>query len=350
METKRKVLFCVLNWGIGHATRSIPIIKTLLNEFDITIASDGEALVVLQKAFPNIQSFVLPSYNVVYSASNSQNFKLFTQIPKIKKSIRLEHEAIKALHKQHLFDVVISDNRYGCFLNAVPSIFIGHQLRLIAPFLEGFVNKLHDKWLNRFNEIWQITPASNFFSRLQPSAQLAQKTKTIGWHSRFKQKIPFNKEGKTAFILSGPEPQRSLFEMKILDWCSYQKEEYYILGGQTTSTQEIVPKNVSYLNFGTAEEIEDLLQDVKGIVSRSGYSSIMDWSCTQTPVLLCPTPGQAEQEYMADFFNSAYGIPVVHQSAFENMEKLEFNLLPTFENGLDLNTLLRSAFDGKSKG
>jgi UDP:flavonoid glycosyltransferase YjiC (YdhE family) len=74
-SANKTILIAPLNWGLGHATRCIPIIKALQeNNYIPIIASDGIALELLQKEFPYVQTLKLPSYKIEY-AKNGKNFK-----------------------------------------------------------------------------------------------------------------------------------------------------------------------------------------------------------------------------------------------------------------------------------
>ena len=92
MKKLNKVLFCVLNWGLGHASRSTPVIEFLISKgIQVDIASDGDALVLLQQKFPKSKFIELPPYKIQYSKSaKALPFKLLCQVPKLIKSAEKE--------------------------------------------------------------------------------------------------------------------------------------------------------------------------------------------------------------------------------------------------------------------
>ena len=349
MESKPKILFCVLNWGLGHATRSIPIIQSLQKSYSITIASDGIALELLQNTFPDCVSFALPGYNIKYSAGNRQDLVMAFQIPRILKIIKQENELISEATKTDDYVAVISDNRYGCYSKEIPSVFIGHQLQLVTPILKSFINRKHDDWLDYFKQIWQIAPGKNYFPAFAPSEPVSQKTKALGWVSRFNSVIPYRNEGKVVFILSGPEPQRTIFEEKAIEWAQKSSKEVVIIAGKKGRKPKKLSDNIEFIDYANADQISTILSKAKGIICRSGYTSIMDWSRTQTPVFFCPTPGQPEQEYLARFFEEEAGIQWVKQDNLPETKDIPFGQLPMYNCDLDFAQQLTSLLEGKSE-
>lgn len=186
---KKRILVAVLNWGLGHATRSIPIINELLkHNFEVYIASDGAALKLLQKEFPSIKAFELPSYNISYSKSASSfKWKLFTETPGILKAIKLERKAIKELTKAYNFNGIISDNRFGCRHENITSVFITHQLSVLSGNTTYLSSKLHQKYISNFDECWiPDTPGNNNLSGIMGHLkEVPANVKYIGPLSRF---------------------------------------------------------------------------------------------------------------------------------------------------------------------
>src|SRR5690349_15472856 len=156
---KKRVLITPLDWGLGHATRCIPIIQALQQRnCEVSIATSGPALLLLRKEFPLLKHFELVSYNVRYSKSISVVAAIFWQLSKIRNAIAREHAELKKIIDENNFDLIISDNRYGCWSTQVQSVFICHQLNL--PMARGFgwfrplANKFHNRLLKNFNQIW----------------------------------------------------------------------------------------------------------------------------------------------------------------------------------------------------
>lgn len=323
---KKRILVAVLNWGLGHATRSIPIINELLNHnFEVYIASDGAALKLLQKEFPSIKTFDLPSYNISYSKSErSFKWKLFTETPGILNAIRLERKAIKELIATHHFHGIISDNRFGCRHKNITSVFITHQLSVLSGNTTYLSSKLHQQYISKFDECWiPDTPGNHNLSGIMGHLkETPANVKYIGPLSRF-HKLPQQKKYDYAAILSGPEPQRTLLEEKLL--ASFENSDKKmilirgIMAGKTISSEN---KNLSIKNYLTTKALQDVILSSEVVICRSGYSSIMDLAKLEKKAFFIPTPGQYEQEYLADHFMKLGIAPYCKQKNFE-ISKLE---------------------------
>ena len=140
-----KILIAVLNMGLGHATRTLPIIKHFGElGWEVIIASSGRALIFLQQEFPQLSFFELPDYNLEYSSKGVEYRKLIIKIPSFINKIHQEHLLIENFIQLNKIHAIISDHRYGCFSHVIPSYFISHQLRIKVPLflkpLEFLVN------------------------------------------------------------------------------------------------------------------------------------------------------------------------------------------------------------------
>src|SRR5690606_37732588 len=153
---KKRILVSPLNWGIGHATRCIPIINALINfGFEPIIASDGDALLLLKKEFPSLLFMEFPSYKISYP-KDKKYFKLhlIKYAPKILKAIYNEKKITANLIKTYNIEGIISDNRLGVYNKKVPSIFITHQLQVLSGSTTWLSTLIHKKFINSFNECW----------------------------------------------------------------------------------------------------------------------------------------------------------------------------------------------------
>src|SRR5688572_17397037 len=214
MSSKR-VLVAPLDWGLGHATRCIPIIEELLKRnCEVVIASSGSALKLLRKEFPDLEFFALPSYRIHYPRSGSFIFSIAIQTPKVLMAIGKEHKRVQKIVHDNKIDLILSDNRYGCWSNKTQSVFISHQLNLQTTgwwrLLKPVVGLLHNRMIKKFDQCWiPDDPELNLAGALTKNLKL--NVKHIGILSRFKKQ---NLELKydLAIVLSGPEPQRTMLE------------------------------------------------------------------------------------------------------------------------------------------
>ncbi|MFM9986333.1 MAG: hypothetical protein ACKVOK_13930, partial [Flavobacteriales bacterium] len=213
------VLVTPLDWGLGHATRCIPIIRTLLDRgCKVSIASSGQPLQLLKEEFPELTFFELASYQPKYVTKGSLIRSLLAQIPKFSNAIWKEKRQVKKLILEHRIDVIISDNRYGCHDRSIKSIFITHQLSILLTsrfgWLAGVANQMNRFMINRFDQCWIPDLPGNLLSG-ELSKAPTERCRMVGVLSRFVKKEVSNhdkKKWKVLAVVSGPEPQRSLFE------------------------------------------------------------------------------------------------------------------------------------------
>src|ERR1017187_2527042 len=181
-----------MDWGLGHASRCVPIIRALLQKkCEVLLASSGHALTLLQLEFPQLQSFAITAYDPVYPSDGSMVMKMMTQLPRFLKTISSEHEEIEKIVEERKIDVVISDNRYGAYSEKAKSIFITHQLNILMPegwkWMGNKVNQFNHEQILRFSECWVPAPASSFIPDLV-EAEIDLKIRRIGYLSRFTKK------------------------------------------------------------------------------------------------------------------------------------------------------------------
>ncbi len=321
MKTKH-VLVAPLDWGLGHATRCIPIIKNLLQRGCVVyIGTDGNALSVLKIEFPELQYLQLPAYQARYSRRLPFMINIFLQIPKFLLAIVREKHVLKSFQKKHSLDLIISDNRYGCRLKDVPSVFIGHQINIIMPpsllFIEPVINFFNRKLIKAFDACWIPDDSNNTLSGTL-SKPANSHTKHIGCLSRFTYDAEGKEDGPVSFILSGPEPQRTIFEKIILKQLQDLQIKSIIVRGLPNEMKSLAaPDHVKVYNYLNSAELQQIIQNAKLIVSRSGYSSVMDMVALRKKVIFVPTPGQTEQEYLAEMLAEKKIAYFQHQKHFD---------------------------------
>jgi UDP:flavonoid glycosyltransferase YjiC (YdhE family) len=308
-----KALICPLNWGLGHASRCIPIIKELEKEgYEVFIMADGHPLRLLQREFPGIATIDYPSYAINYSASGTQTGAMLCQSPKIIKHIIREHRYLKKLQKKEKFDLILSDNRFGLWNKSTKSVYITHQLMIKMPrklhFFEPLIWRVHRFFINRYDECWipDVAGGDNLSGDLSHQYPLPKHAKFIGVLSRFE--APENKktrsEYKIVILISGPEPQRSIFEREMIEKYKDNPQKTILLQGlPQKETRKSVIGNISVYSHLETNEISSILTGAEKIICRSGYSSVMDLAklnCLRKAEFH-PTPGQTEQEYLAAY-------------------------------------------------
>lgn len=323
---KKRILVAPLDWGLGHATRCIPIIQTLVEKgHDVCIASSGLALPLLKQEFPSRTFFELPSYNARYSSSLPLIIKVLLQVPSFLRVIRHEHAVIEKLVKKQRIDVIISDNRYGCYSKKVKSIFITHQLTIHMPaalrWLQGIVNFFNHRMIRNFNTCWVPDTEMDSITGDMTKARGLSVT-FIGMLSRFqKHKITKTKQYDLLVLLSGPEPQRSVFEKMVQDQLKQYKGSYLVVRGLPHLTSTWVDTHT--VNHLPAKQLEQAIEASEVILCRSGYTTIMDLYFLQKKAILVPTPGQTEQEYLAERLKERGIAFSVNQNSFDLQQALD---------------------------
>ncbi len=301
MSQPKKILIAPLNWGLGHATRCIPIIKELSSQgADVFLASDGRALELLKKEFPDLSFFELPGYGITYH-SKSIVLNLFRVFPKLLLAVFKENKIVDRIITTHRIDGIISDNRIGCFSNKIPSTFVTHQINLIIPsaFLQWVGRRLNYFFIKKFSECWipDVAAKPNLSGMLSHNIPV-KNAKYIGALSRM-ENLRLRKKFDVIAVLSGPEPQRTNLEKIIIDQAKKLPYQLLIVQGKTeNSGQFAMGKNIKVVASMTSQALNQAISSSDLFVGRTGYSSVMDLAKLGKPALLIPTPGQTEQEYL----------------------------------------------------
>ena len=317
---EKNILVAPLNWGLGHATRCIPIIRALsANGFTPILASDGEALIMLQKEFPELKSLELPSYEIEYAKDGAHfKWKMLKNMPKMMEAILEEKKIIKKWVKEYNLSGIISDNRLGVFRKKVPCVFITHQLNVLTGNTTWITSKLHQHIIRKYNECWvpDYEEKPNLTGKLGHLKAPMDHIKYIGPLSRLEKKeLPIRYD--LMVILSGPEPQRSIFEHQLRDSIvDFQGNVVFICGKMALQQSKIEIGNVTYYNFMTSEQLGKAFNESKKVLCRSGYTTIMDLAKLEKPAFLIPTPGQFEQEYLAKRLKKNELFPSAKQEDF----------------------------------
>jgi uncharacterized protein (TIGR00661 family) len=307
---KKRILVCPLDWGIGHASRDVIIVKKLLErENEVIIGGDGPSLKFLKSEFPGLEAIKIPSHRFFYSRKFPAWFMILLQIPAFLKGIIDEYKFLKKNIDHYHIDLVISDSRYGLWNHKIPSVIITHQVRIRMPLLfkpfEHIITNINRLALKKFSYHWipDFRNDPNLSGILSHNVKISSDSIYIGFLSRFadyKTQITPVEYFELVLLLSGPEPQRSVFEKKVTGQLLQQKRRSIIIGGQTEKNFcEELSTSCRRVSFISGDELYSILKSAKYIICRSGYSTIMDLVTIGKTAFLVPTPGQTEQEYLA---------------------------------------------------
>lgn len=344
----KTILVAPLHWGLGHAARCIPIVQKLLDQkFKVIMASDGAALELMRLEFPDLPFIKLPSYNITYPTNGKLfKWKLMAKLPKIQSSISKENKIIADLVNEGKIDGIISDNRYGVRNKEVPSVFITHQLHILSGNTSFFSSFWQQNQLNKFDQCWvpDVKGNSNFSGILGHYKKSNNKVKYLGVLSRMK-KIDLPLKYDILVILSGPEPQRSFLETKLIELLKPIDQKVLLIQG-VLANQQLREQigSINLLNFTTSSQLETFINESDIIISRPGYTTIMDLSVMEKKAYFIPTPGQYEQEYLAKRMKKLGIAPYCEQSQF-TLNKLQdiknYSGFSSLHSDVDFRSLFR---------
>ena len=301
----KRILVAPLDWGLGHATRCIPIIQYLIELGNTpVIAADKRPMELLKKEFPDQEFYRLEGYNIEYPTGAGMAWKMFRSAPHILKMIGWEKHELPKLVNELKLDGVISDNRFGLHCHLVPCVYMTHQVMIKAPFLEGLLHHMHMSYAKEFKFCWvpDFPDSPGLSGDLAHRFPLPDNGSYVGPLSRFKAQV-VERDLDVVCIISGPEPQRTRFEKIILDELETFEGSAVVVAGRPEEHDERTnSKGHKIIPHLSAIELQHLMARAKAVVSRSGYSTIMDLSVVGGKAIFVPTPGQTEQQYLADHF------------------------------------------------
>lgn len=320
-----RILLCILDWGLGHATRCLPLIAQLESEGRTVLpASAGRAHALLQQELPDREIIELPAYGIRYRYP-SMVVNMALQGPSLLRTVVAEHRAVRRLVRMHNIDRIVSDNRFGCFHPAVPSVFMTHQVHLLTPsrWSSWLANRLNHFFIRRYDELWIPDEAGDAALAGSLSRPLPDfPTSYLGVLTRMQPCVSHSTKTDYTYdliaVLSGPEPQRTHLEQSLLTQLRDTEYRTLIVRGLPDAPDKLefdLP-HVEVVNFLAAEGLQRAICASRMVLSRSGYSTIMDMHRLGKPAIYIPTPGQTEQKYLAERLHRQGQCVAMSQGAF----------------------------------
>ena len=347
MKEKKKILICPLDWGLGHATRCIPIIQELLTRgCEVRIASSGHALALLKNEFPDLVFYTLTGYRPFYSTSASLIIPLALQMRKFVSAIKSEHVELAAIIRQDGIEMVISDNRFGCWSSIVPCVMITHQLNIQLPnWLSWAVNAVNRRYIKKFSACWipDWQGANSLSGEL--SANPTFPVDYLGPVSRFHKLDGVKKKYDILAIISGPESQRTIFETIVRKELKKSGKHALLVRGLPDFVERKTEGNLEEVNHLNSQELNQAILESEIILSRPGYSTVMDLAKLGRRAIFIPTPGQTEQEYLGKELMRKKIAYNATQARFDLAEAMKASQDFTGFGPQDSNNLLQMAFD-----
>lgn len=329
MAPDPKVLVAPLDWGLGHATRCIPIIKGLLQQkCEVWIAASGAQKAILKEEFPFLSFVEIPGYGIKYDKNRALTIlRLIGLVPKILIRIKQENAWLQQFLLREKPDVVISDNRYGLYAPGPVTVFITHQLRIRTPLgrvVDGWLQRINYSAIRRFSACWVpdrpgVDSLAGELShpRRLPSIPL----RYIGWLTRLAGGTGQTEDVDVLVLLSGPEPQRTILEKKILEQAAGLERRIVLLRGLPGGGEAVdAPPGMVVHDHLPAAQLLPLLRGARVVVARAGYSTVMELLSLGKKAVLIPTPGQTEQEYLGNYLSGRGLVIQVRQKDFSLKE------------------------------
>jgi len=335
LKRKLNILICPLNWGLGHASRDIPIINELiLYEHNVIISGSQNQISILKTEFPDLKFIEFNGIKITYPKRNSFFIHFLIRMPILIMGIIKEHFKLKTIIKKNKIDVVISDNRYGLWNKNVYAVFITHQINIKIPIkcklLEHIVNSINHYFINKYDLCWvpDFEEPPFLASELSHQKNKSSKIKYIGLLSKFSnypiQKINNNKKYEIIAIISGPEPHRTIFENILIEQFKKLNTNCLIVNGTPLKENKTkIIQNIEIVSHLSTNDLYNVINNSKYIVSRAGYTTIMDLIALKRTAILVPTPGQTEQEYLSDYYSEKKIFLKMIQKKFDINEALK---------------------------
>jgi len=305
ISTPKKILISALDWGMGHTTRSVPIIQNIINAgYEAIFAGNEWQCAYIKQTFPSINTVSLKGYNVRYSTRrNGFMLALLKQLPGLFKTIKAEHNWLEEILDEKKIDGVISDNRYGLWTTRKPCVILTHQLSPISglgKIIDSIVRRLHYRQLEKFTDCWivDVADANNLSGKLGHPNVIPENGRYIGLLSQLNNVLDEAVMDNLLVLLSGPEPQRTILS----DILWHQLKDYNgnvcFVEGVDMPGRSVIPANIQYFKRIERQQLQPLLQSAQFVICRSGYSTLMDLVRLNKKAALIPTPGQTEQIYL----------------------------------------------------
>ena len=306
----KHVLVSPLSWGLGHATRDLPIIRHFLaRSHHVTVAATGRALALLQHEVPQCDFVEIKDYPTPYSASRFFVPKFLAMAPVMLAAIERETVLFRRLLAKQKFDLILSDNRFRIRSDDTPSFCIAHQLRFMTPpklrffeFLTEFFNWLYLRPFDRIIVPDAADDTQNLSGRMSHQMRWLKGDKV--YYSGVVARMDVPEDVDLFISISGPEPQRTELERIVLEHVGQVKLDRIVITLGKPEVKEVRKINDHITVYGYLDRAgqQEMMNRARLVVCRSGYTTVMELAELGKKALMIPTPGQTEQEYLGRYY------------------------------------------------
>ena len=263
-------------------------------------------------------------------------------MPSVFLAVQKEQKVVDEIIEKEQIVGVISDNRFGVYSKKVPSVYITHQLNVLSGNTTFMTSKVHQTIWKKFDECWipDVASKSNLSGKLGHLQNKKFNLKYMGVLSRFKS-VEKPLKYDLLVLLSGPESQRSILENKVLkELENYNESVLFVRGDLKKSSTLKTTENIEVKDYLLTPDLEKAINESKLVLARSGYSTIMDLAVLGKKAFFIPTPGQFEQEYLAEKLSKENVAPFSIQEKFkiEDLKKVkDYSGFKPLKSEIDLN-------------
>jgi uncharacterized protein (TIGR00661 family) len=291
------ILYACNDWGLGHLARSIPIIQQLLRQNNtIYFAGNEKQNSILNEYFPTIHFLALEGYDFQFSGSGKWGMEMTSNFFRLKRKIAYELNQVRIFCQSFPITRIVSDHRYGFRSKSIPSIFVTHQVTLPVKGIQKLANHWHTKQLQKFTALWILDDEKHTYAGKLSTPTTNLRLHYIGIQSRFSEG-EYPSEDFVLAVISGPEPYAYQFFQDIVSLAKTSNQEIKCICPAVYPVKEL-PVNLEVFHHLAWKEMDELFYRCSAIISRSGYTTIMDVARLHKKATYFPTPGQSEQEYL----------------------------------------------------
>jgi hypothetical protein len=294
----------------------IPLARVLLDmNHNVIVGSGEEHLSLFRKEIPGLTFVNFPGFKPGYSRFLPQYLSLLFKIPVLLYHIISEHIRLKYIVKEFKVDIVISDNRFGLWHRKATTVYVTHMPLIPLPihfkFLEPFGLALHRSIIKKYTFCFipDLPGDLNLSGRLSHGIKLPVNARYIGILSRFitsenAPRIKSVKSQHNTVILSGPEPQREILKQKLISFLKNSETNTIVFEGRPGKEGEVSREaNITFYSHLPGQKMKEIIESSGNIITRSGYTTIMELVSLNCTAMIIPTPGQTEQEYLAEYLS-----------------------------------------------
>ncbi len=287
-----KVLFSVNGIGLGHATRSLAVANAF-RKADILFISFGEGYNFLRKHYPTkkVEWFSMEGKFSI------EVFDTFLKILASSDSHKKSKEKIKRIIEKFKPDVIISDSEImaldigynlGIPTFSISNLYsVSNNYRIIPKELKTTFIKLQKNIVEEFNKYIMKRSEVVFYPSFDKIVKHYERTKIVDLIVRRKPKrIDYKK--KIYVTVGGAKMEKPIINTLVRSLKKINDYEFIVSGCKRNG-------RMGNIILRTFIDPFDILEEVSGVITTAGHSSISEALIYKKPVLAVPIVNHVEQ-------------------------------------------------------